>query len=210
MSIGNIHMGLEMAGVRVDVEETTAEHLMAQLKDYATWDIFLAACKSQRLYGNTKLTDLPIIAAIYRYELNMTEASRALGYSCTKNKYGTPSTKAIKFRLKRMNVGNMFEIIDVFTIHGFIPKETICSMLNIDGEFDYFQQKRRSNSIYEYYAKWYVVDMIKWFLNWTASQGIQMNMSQAVVAASRYTGVSEDTMRYWLNKDVADIMVKPS
>lgn len=212
----NLHMGIEIAGVRTDVMVKTEDHIRKQLNDVDinTWEDVIAAATSQRLYGNTKLTDLPILVAIYKFELNLPKASKHLGYapSIRNNLVGdlVYTTKAIEFRLKRMNVDNMFNVIEPFIEKGIVTRENIRHILEGKRHYKKGERRRRSTTIFRYYARWYVMDALREFINKAEAESSILAYEQLIQLVATHIGVSTAIIWYWIDAEIEDVMVKPS
>jgi hypothetical protein len=174
--------------------------------------IFDRGCIAEDLYGNTKHTDLKIIPHFFNEGLSLTTAGIAIGYAQRLfNGHGTrlPPT-ILMLRLRRMNIANLFAIIQVFIDKGLIDIETIREILRIEGHFTQKHASRRRGKFYRYYAKWYVTDAIKYFTDDAIEK--QMLLTNIVILniTAEHIGVSVKTLKYWNELEVEDIMVKPS
>lgn len=205
----NGQMGIIIPGVRVNVEIKTEECIRQQLDEtgITTWEDFIEQSKSRRLYGNTKLTDLPILVAIYKFELNLITASRHLGYAPSVRKNGKLyyTSRALMFRLRRMNVDNIFNIIEPFIEKGIVTRENIRHILAGKTHYKRGERLTRNNSFFKYYAKKYVTDAVCEFMDRLDSTATYDQILQLV---SNHIGVSVKTLWYWLNMEVENIMVQ--
>jgi hypothetical protein len=215
MAVGNSQMGLESKGIRGGIvklnnsKEVTADrivetflYLRDQLKNINSWSAFAESCVAQDLYGFTKHTDLWIIACLFKNGLNLRDTSDMIGYL---RKNPKQPTHALSFRLKRMNILNLFATIEAFVEKDLITIETIREILRIDGHFNQKQTASRNGKVFKYYAKWYVSSAIECRMK-------RQNVTDDVAIAWLADKLSLDinTIVHWYNLEVEDIMVKPT
>ena len=220
MSPNNVHMSQEPTGIRGGIVKFTTsnkpvvvkvqevcKNLSDQMEHIHTWEDFNRGCVAKDLYGNTKHTDLAIIPRFFNSGLRMVDAADAIGYAprihnVTGHRLAPTS---LMFRLRRMKIYNLFAVIQVFINKSLIPIETIREILRIDGTFTQKHATARRGKFYRYYAKWYVVDAIKY-----CQDTLYENEAMAIAWVALELGIEIDTVTYWKELEVEDIMVKPS
>lgn len=224
MSHKNRHMGLKPTGIRGGIAKFTTsktmpkiklqelyENLSEQMTDINTWEDFNNGCVAEDLYGNTKYTDLKIIPHFFNAGLNMTKASAAIGYALRNDaNRDNQQLTGIMLRLRRMNIRNLFAIIQVFIDKSLIDIHTIHEILRIDGHFTQKHAAIRRGKFYKYYAKWYVVDAVKYTKENLEEENVFITHDDVMTMLETHLGVNTATLQYWLDLEVEDIMVKPS
>lgn len=206
MSPKNRHMDYRVKGVRGGVRKFSIERLKRQLKGINSWEEFLDKAQDNQLYGNTNLTDLPIIAGYYKNGLRYADTAEDIGYAMHIRPNGqVTATQALRFRLKRMNVASPFLIIEAFIDQGLIPRHTITDVLRIKGGFTHSERLTRRSKYFNYYAKWYITSLLEYI-----GEQPEYVVRPHLAVAAEITETDGDTIRYWYELEVEDVMVKPS
>lgn len=159
------------------------------LEKINTWEEFKAMCHTNQLHGWTKFTDFNILPLYFKHGLNMKKTADSVGYS--KSDYG----KTVKFRLCRMNIKSPFLIINPFIQKGMIPMGTIRNILDINKKRKCNEVRMRSTDIFKYYAKWFVTSALE-------------EPEYCISSLANYIALDSDTIKYWVNLDVIDVMKK--
>lgn len=183
-----INMPSEVPGMVNNILLESGLDLKEWLEKINNWDEFKQMCHTDQLHGWTRFTDFNIFPLYFKNGLNMTRTGKDIGYAGN-------GGGVVKFRLKRMNIGSPFLIIDPFIKKGLIPMETIRDILDINKKRKRHEVRMRSTDMFKYYAKWFVTSAMEepgWCIN---------NLAH-------YLGLDYDTVKYWINLNVIDVMKK--
>lgn len=206
MSVNSIHMKFEhiltneiRTGI-VNLSNQTPKHnwinnvlgnnsnsIMKRLEGINTWEEYMASCEkeSTQLYGNTKNTDLTVLAGYFAAGMRSMVAGELIGYKGTKGR----RVNTITFRLKRMNTSSPFLVIEPFIYKNIIPRKTICDIL-----MNKMHWSARNGRFYKFYAKWYVDSALDYFKG---------NLKKT----AKHLEVSIETIKYWINREVENVLI---
>lgn len=166
------------------------QRLQKQLENVFSWEQLKRACHTRQLNGNTKHSDLWILAGFFQQGLNAGRACEEIGYAIRHRPTGhIIASPTLYYRLKRINITSPYAVIEPFLEKELIPRDTVREALNKRG--------RTRGKFERYYAKWYVTSAVERF-------GDDMQ------TAADHIGVPFKTIQYWYDLEVEDIMVKPT
>ena len=165
--------------------------LTNQLENIHSWEEFKQQCQSRQLYGNTKSSDLWILAGYFFRGLSPVEASREIGYALYIKDGKANASNALYFRLRRMNITNPYVVIETIIDKGWMGRDVMQNVLKIPKGMTKSEASKRNGKYYRFYAKFYVTGAIE------AHYG-------NVEAAAETLKVPMSVMQYWVNLEVND------
>jgi len=193
MSFNDAHMGSLVNGIRINTS-----YGCKGIYHGMTIDTICKHYVTGQETGSTKFPDVAILPHVIHSKFNLLKAGKNIGYkiSLTAKGHETMNIGAIKQRLCRMNIANIFYVIREMLDAGIIKTDTLTDILNKKAH----PQKVQNNmiiktKIFRYYAKAIVIGAMKKFIT--------------VEEVAREFKVTTETINYWLTTEVEDIMKKP-
>jgi len=154
-----------------------------------------------QLMGNSKFVDAHLWAAFLQCFFNKTRASRLIGFALSEPE--VRNTKAIDFRLKRINTKSFLKLSEAAIAAGLVDGATIRSILMMAVPYGKAVTiKMYRSQTYRYFAKRLVMEALD------AATVIPNGPTKTRIAATRLN-VPLDTVRYWRDLVTPDIMVQP-
>lgn len=199
MSADNVHMNNKVKGVRVTMYVAT--YMEAFLG--VTWENIEERFSGCQMHGHTKYSDAAIMAFWFKSLFVRYRAGQLVGYRGTQGAI----SNAMTFRLKRMNVENSLELYEALVNNGLLPEGHIAKALKMDigREYSALPRSIYKSSIFKYYCKRLVMEA----LSEAVPKGQHPDGKTKVRQAAERLCVPLRTIRYWRDKRVKDIMVRP-
>jgi hypothetical protein len=190
-----INMPPEVPGMVNNILLESGLDLKEWLEKINTWDEFKLMCHTNQLHGWTKFTDFNILPLYFKNGLNLRLTAADIGYAMGANNTG--GARPVGFRLSRINIKRPFLIINPFIQKGLIPMETIRNILDITKKRAAAETSVRRGKYFKYYAKWFVTSALE-------------EPEYCINSLANYIGIDVETIKYWVNLTVKDVMVKPN
>lgn len=197
MSFNSIHMAEDnhVDGVRITV--TVASYVEAF--SGVTWGTIADRFSGEQSYGNTKYTDPVIVAWMFKFLFNTTQAGREIGYVAGSD----GRSAAFLYRLRRLNIKNMYKIYIGLVVNGLLPMDHLKTALTMG------LSARGVNQLYRgKYFRYFCHRVVKEVLDMTVPKGQHPKGNTKVRQAAEALHVPLKTIRYWRDLKVIDIMIK--